>query len=101
MQQLQGTYYMIACMLTQNKKPKTTQALILQQGFAAKNWNTTSIMSSNAHMNQQLCPTIHMTSCLPWTSLSPIHDPTSCVCPQTTFAKTPNLKPRGVVNFWN
>lgn len=41
------------------QKPKTTQAfthmlvsqaLILQQGFAAKNWNTTSIMSSNAHM---------------------------------------------------
>jgi hypothetical protein len=41
------------------QKPKTTQAfthmlvsqaLILQHGFAAKNWNTTSIMSSNAHM---------------------------------------------------
>jgi hypothetical protein len=50
---------MIACMLTQDKNQKTTQAftcmlvcqaLILQQVFAAKNWNTTSIMSSNAHM---------------------------------------------------
>lgn len=59
-QQLRGTYYMIACMHAHPKqKPKTTQAfthmlvsqaLILQHGFAAKNWNTTSIMSSNAHM---------------------------------------------------